>query len=252
MIEGGKSTAMTNGNGAARLICAVDTVEMDTAVSLAKNLRGDVGAVKLGLEFFTAHGPAGVQAVAESGLPLFLDLKYCDIPNTVAGAIRASANLNPFMITVHVAGGPAMLRAAMAASFRVADRTHNERPLVVGISVLTSFDETDVAAVGMMGPITDQVRRLADLAQSCGLDGVVASAHEIEELRAQCGDDFTLVVPGIRPAWSSTDDQKRIIVPSEAIRRGADYLVVGRPITRSDDPPAAARRIGEEMAAVAA
>ena len=242
---------MAINEGAARLICAIDAVELETAVSLAKNLRDVVGAVKLGLEFFTAHGPAGVKAVAEGGLPLFLDLKYCDIPNTVAGAIRASANLNPFMMTVHVAGGPAMLRAAMAASFRVADRTQGRRPLVVGISVLTSFDEDDVAAVGMKGPLPRQVRRLAELAQQCGLDGVVTSAHEIAELRKNCGSDLTLVVPGIRPAWSSTDDQKRIIVPSEAIRRGADYLVVGRPITRSDDPTAAARRIAEEMAAAA-
>ena len=140
-----------------------------------------------------------------------------------------------------------MLRAAMAASFRVADQSQGKRPLVVGITILTSFNESDIDSVGMKRPLTNQVRRLADLAQSCGLDGVVASAHETPDLRSQCGSDFTLVVPGIRPAWTSADDQKRIIVPSEAMRRGADYLVVGRPITRSEDPSAAARRIGEEM-----
>ncbi len=239
---------MAQADGAKRLLCAIDTVELDTAVSLAQSLSDVVGGAKLGLEFFTAHGPDGVIAVAKCGLPVFLDLKYHDIPNTVAGAVRGSVGLNPFMMTVHIAGGPAMLRAAMAASFRLADRNTGRRPLVVGITVLTSFDDDDLDAVGMKGPVPDQVRRLAEIAQTSGLDGVVASAHDIDGLRRQCGDDFTLVVPGIRPAWSSADDQKRIITPAEAVRRGADYLVVGRPITRSDDPPAAARRIIDEMA----
>ncbi len=242
---------MSNVDSARRLICAIDTVELDTAVSVALSLSDIVGGVKLGLEFFTAHGPDGVTAVGRSGLPVFLDLKYYDIPNTVAGAIRGAGPLGPFMLTVHVAGGPAMLRAAMAASFRIADR-NGHRPQVVGITVLTSFDEDDVVAVGMQGPISDQVRRLADLAQNNGLDGVVCSAFEIAELRAQCGEDFKLVVPGIRPAWSSADDQKRIVMPAEALRRGADYLVVGRPIVRSDDPSEAARRIIDEMAGASA
>ena len=234
-------------DGAKRLLCAIDTVDLDTALTLARSLGDVVGGVKLGLEFFTAQGPEGIAAVAECGLPIFLDLKYHDIPNTVAGAVRGSAALAPFMMTVHIAGGPAMLRAAMAASFRVADASGGRRPLVVGVTVLTSFDDDDVAAVGMRGPVIDQVRRLADLARTSGLDGVVASAHDIGELRRQCGEDFTLVVPGIRPAWSSAEDQKRILTPAEAVRRGADYLVVGRPITRSDDPPAAARRIVDEI-----
>jgi orotidine-5'-phosphate decarboxylase len=238
-------------DSARRLLCAIDTVDRDTAVSLARSLRDVVGGVKLGLEFFIAQGPDGVAAVAETGLPIFLDLKLYDIPNTVAGAIRASAGLNPFMITVHIAGGAAMLRAAMAASFRVAEQNGGRRPLVVGITVLTSFDDDDVTAVGMKGPVSDMVRRLTDLALNNGLDGVVASAHEIADLRVQCGDEFELVVPGIRPAWSSADDQKRIVTPAEARRRGADYLVVGRPIIRSDDPAAAAMRIVEEMAGAA-
>ena len=239
---------MADSDRASQLLCAIDTTDLDAAVSVATSLKGLVGGVKLGLEFFTANGPGGVAAVAESGLPLFLDLKFYDIPNTVAGAIRGSVGLNPFMITVHVGGGPAMLRAAMAASFRVAAQVDGQRPLVIGVTVLTSFDEDDVAQVGMQGPLPDQVRRLAELAQDSGLDGVVCSAHEIADLRRQCGDDFKLVVPGIRPAWSSADDQKRIVTPQEALRRGADYLVVGRPIVRSDDPPAAARRILDEMA----
>ena len=240
---------MTSESGAERLLCAIDTVDIDTAVTIADSLRDVVGGVKLGLEFFSAHGPEGVRMIASKGLPIFLDLKFHDIPNQVAGAVRSAAALDPFMLTVHVAGGPAMLRAAMAAALRVADNNEGRRPMIVGITVLTSFDEDDAEEVGMRGAIFEQVLRLADLARSCGLDGVVASAHEVMDLRASCGDDFKLIVPGIRPAWSSSDDQKRIVTPGEALGRGADYLVVGRPITRSDDPSAAARRIADEMAA---
>ena len=179
---------MANGNGAGRLLCAIDTVDLESAVATARSLRDVGGGVKLGLEFFTANGPDGVAAVAASGLPIFLDLKYYDIPNTVAGAIRGAAGLSPFMLTVHVSGGPAMLRAAMAASFRLASRNGGQRPLVVGVTVLTSFDEDDVEAVGMRAPLGDQVRRLAELAQVSGLDGVVCSAHEIAELRQAFGD----------------------------------------------------------------
>ena len=235
---------------AQRLLCAIDTVDLAAATSLARDLKGVVGGIKLGLEFFAAHGGAGVEALAESGQPIFLDLKYNDIPNTVAGAVRAAAQFKPFMMTVHAAGGPAMLRGAMAAAFRAADTLGGPRPKVIGVTVLTSFDEDDLGAVGMHGPIPDQVRRLADLAEGCGLDGIVASAHEIVALRARYGPDFLLVVPGIRPAWSSADDQKRVIAPAEALRNGADYLVVGRPITNSSDPTAAAARIVDEMAAV--
>ena len=146
---------MADADSAKRLICAIDTVDLGAATSVARSLSDVVGAAKLGLEFYTARGPEGVAAMAECGLPIFLDLKYYDIPNTVAGAIRGSAPLKPFMITVHIAGGPAMLRAAMAASFRVATE-NNLRPLVVGITVLTSFDDDDVEAVGMKGPVSEQ------------------------------------------------------------------------------------------------
>jgi len=241
---------MTTRDLASRLYCAVDTQDLGFATELARGLGGVVGGIKLGLEFFAAHGAAGVAAVAQSGLPVFLDLKLHDIPNTVAGAVRAAGQVKPAMMTVHAAGGPAMLRAATAAAFSIGD-SGGRRPRVLGVTVLTSFDEDDVAAVGMVGPVADQVRRLADLAQACGLDGVVASAHEIEALRARLGKDFLIVVPGIRPAWSSADDQKRVITPAEALHRGADVLVVGRPITRASDPVAAARRILDEMDAAA-
>ena len=239
---------MTNDANAERLLCAIDTVDLDNAVAIASSLKGLVGGIKLGLEFFIAHGPAGVKAIAACGLPIFLDLKLFDIPNTVAGAIRATSGLNPFMLTVHVGGGPAMLRAAMAASYRLASQNDGIRPLVIGITVLTSFDEADIEAVGMRPTLADQVHRLADMALTNGLDGVVCSAHEIAALRGSFGDDLKMVTPGIRPAWSSPDDQKRIVTPAEALRLGADYLVIGRPIFRADDPPAAARRILDEMA----
>lgn len=243
---------MNEMNPGNRVICAIDTDDLDQAKALASQLTGQVGAFKLGLEFYTAHGPDGVRAVAENGMPIFLDLKFSDIPNTVAGAVRAAAACAPAMVTVHATGGPAMMRAAAAAGMRIADATGGARPKILGVTVLTSFDESDVQAVGMAGPLRDQVKRLAELAQQCGLDGVVASAHEITTLRQTCGSDFTLVVPGIRPGWASTDDQKRIVTPADALRQGADYLVIGRPITRSDDPSAAAARIAEEMIGMAA
>jgi len=243
---------MNSANPANRVICAIDTDDLQQATALASQLAGQVGAFKLGLEFYTAHGPAGVKAVADGGMPIFLDLKFSDIPNTVAGAMRAAAGCAPAMVTVHATGGPAMMRAAAAAGMRIADATGGTRPKILAVTVLTSFDEDDVAAVGMVGPLHDQVKRLAELAQQCGLDGVVASAHEIAALRKACGPDFTLVVPGIRPGWAAADDQKRIVTPADALRQGADYLVIGRPITRSDDPAAAATRIAEEMIGLAA
>ncbi len=229
----------------ARLLCALDTMERGVALGLADKLKGEVGGIKLGLEFVTAHGPDGVAALAESGLPIFLDLKFNDIPNTVAGAVRAAGRMKPFMLSVHALGGPAMLRAAMAAAQRLSNEGV-KRPKVVAVTVLTSMDEEDLVALGMGGGVAEQALRLAALAQECGVDGVVCSAREIERLRRECGHDFLLVVPGIRPAWSSADDQKRIVTPAEAVALGADHIVVGRPITRADDPAEAARRILRE------
>lgn len=232
---------------AERIVCAIDTADLDEAKRLADRLSGAVGLLKLGLQFYVAHGRAGVAALADSGLPVFLDLKFHDIPNTVAGAVRATAGAAPAMLTVHAGGGAAMMRAAAAAAMRLADTAAGARPKVLAVTILTSFDDADAASVGMAGPVVDLVKRTAALAQACGLDGVVASAREVAMLRAECGPDFTLVVPGIRPGWASADDQKRIVTPAEALHRGADYLVIGRPITRADDPGDAARRIAAEM-----
>jgi orotidine-5'-phosphate decarboxylase len=231
-----------------RIFVALDTPDVARAAQLAAGLRGAVGGVKLGKEFFTAQGPDGVRAVA-GGERLFLDLKFHDIPNTVAGAVRAAVRLRPFLLTLHAAGGPVMMQAAAEAAREAAEDAAAPRPLLLGITVLTSLDEADLDAVGQQGPVAGQVRRLAGLARENGLDGVVCSPREIEHLRADCGPGFILAVPGIRPDWAAAGDQKRVMTPAEAVAKGADYLVIGRPITAQSDPLAAARRIAEEIAA---
>lgn len=227
------------------VFCALDTTEIGRAIALARDLEGRVGGIKLGMEFFNAQGPAGYQAVAETGLPVFLDLKLHDIPNTVAGGIRAVLPLKPAIVNVHTAGGSTMMRAAADA----AKEAGPERPLIIGVTMLTSLDQADLADTGVSGSPSDHVRRLAGLAASAGLDGVVCSAHEIEMLRRDLGSDFTLIVPGIRPAGSDIGDQKRVMTPSEALSLGADILVIGRPITGAGSPRAAAEEIGKSLAA---
>jgi orotidine-5'-phosphate decarboxylase len=223
---------------------ALDTPDLDRAVALAHAVRGHVGGVKTGLEFFSANGADGVRAIVDLGLPVFLDLKFHDIPNTVAGAIRAVAGLGAAVVNVHASGGPAMLDAARDAAESVGGTS---RPLVIAVTVLTSMDDGDLSAVGQTPPAEEQVVRLAQLTQNHGLDGVVCSPAEIEPIRAACGPEFKLIVPGIRPDWAASGDQKRITTPRQARDRGADMLVIGRPITGADDPAAAAARIAEEL-----
>ncbi|MEQ8252385.1 MAG: orotidine-5'-phosphate decarboxylase [Oceanibaculum nanhaiense] len=241
---------MTDTNAAlSRVFCAIDTTDLDHAAGLARRLGPGLGGVKLGLEFVNAHGPAGVRKVAEAGHPVFLDLKYHDIPNTVAGAVRAATGTcQPFMLNVHASGGRAMMQAARDAAESAAHAAGIKKPLAIAVTVLTSLDDGDLAAVGQQGPAVEQVVRLARLTQDCGLDGIVCSAREIAAVRAACGRDFKLIVPGIRPAWSETGDQKRIMTPADAIRAGADYLVIGRPITGASDPAEAVARIAAEIA----
>ncbi len=232
-----------------RVLVALDTPRVDTALALAGQVRDHVGGVKLGKEFFTAQGPQGVARVIAAGLPVFLDLKFHDIPNTVAGAIRAVVPLGPFMVNVHASGGPAMMAAAAKAAKEAAKQAGRDRPLVIAVTVLTSLDGTDLARVGVGGPVHVQVERLARLARESGLDGVVCSPREAAVLRAACGPGFKLVVPGIRPAWADANDQKRITTPAGAVAAGADYLVIGRAITAAADPAEAAARIAGELAA---
>ena len=229
-----------------RILVPLDTDDVAWAAKLAAQLKGYVGGVKLGKQFFTANGPFGVNKIACVGHPIFMDLKFHDIPNTVASAVRSLHRLQPFMLNVHASGGGAMMRAAVAAN----KEAKETRPLLLGVTMLTSLSECDLKEIGVSSDSGQQVVRLAQLAQDCGMDGVVCSPLEITLLRKACGDEFKLVVPGVRPSWASSNDQKRFATPAEAITRGADYLVIGRPITTADDPVNAAARIGEELAAL--
>ena len=234
------------------VLVALDTTDVAVAKGWAQATRGSVAGIKLGLEFFNARGPAGVAEVAELGAPLFLDLKFHDIPNTVAGAVRAVAPLKPMILNLHASGGAAMMRAALDAAHDSAARLDAAPPKLIGVTVLTSLSDEDLTAVGQPSSATDQVRRLAALTRECGLDGVVCSPHEIAILRRDLGPDFLLVIPGVRPAWAAAGDQKRVMEPRQAMEEGADYLVIGRPITGAADPAGAARRIAAEIAGVAA
>jgi orotidine-5'-phosphate decarboxylase len=226
-----------------RIIVALDYPDAKEALALASRLDPKLCRVKVGKVLFTAAGPALIEKLRRPGFGVFLDLKYHDIPNTVAGACRAAAELGVWMINVHALGGRAMMVAA-----REALPTGSTRPKLVAVTLLTSMGAADMADVGLGGSPQKAVLKLARLAQTCGLDGVVCSAQEAVALRRQCGDDFCLVTPGIRPAESGQDDQNRVATPRQAIDDGSDYLVLGRPITRAPDPLAALRRISEEIA----
>jgi orotidine-5'-phosphate decarboxylase len=232
-----------------RLIVALDEPGRDSALRLVERLSGTVGMFKIGSQLFTAEGPELVRQIISSGERVFLDLKFHDIPNTVAGAVESAAKLGVSILNVHTLGGSEMMRAAAHA---VGDRglLWITRPAVLGVTVLTSMDRADLADVGITSDLSSEVVRLAALARDSGLDGIVASPHEIRLIR-ECitAERFIILTPGIRPAWSDKADQKRIATPAAAIRDGADYLVIGRAITDSPDPRAAAERILEEIGA---
>jgi orotidine-5'-phosphate decarboxylase len=221
---------------------ALDTSDLEYALSLAEQVRPFVGGLKVGLEFLSANGPDGLRAVAKFGLPVFADTKFHDIPNTVAGAVRAIASLGVSIVNVHAGGGVAMMKAAVEAAKSV-----NPATRVIAVTVLTSLSDDDLTAVGQIPPTAEQVLRLASLTKQCGLDGVVCSAHEVARLRAALGPDFLLVVPGIRPAGSNIGDQRRVMGPVEALRTGASILIIGRPITAASDPAIAARDISRSL-----
>ncbi len=213
---------------------ALDVPRLDAAEALARKVKGHVGGLKLGLEFFCAHGHHGVHEIAHIGLPIFLDLKFHDIPNTVASAMQSIHVLEPAIVTVHASGGRAMMEDAKAAA--------GEHCKVVAVTVLTSLDERDLVRTGIAGSPHDQALRLAELAQAAGLDGIVCSGHEVGAIHRQWKDGY-FVVPGLRPSNGKVADQKRTVTPREARDAGASVLVVGRPISRADDPVAAARAI---------
>jgi orotidine-5'-phosphate decarboxylase len=227
---------------------ALDFGRLNEALDMARPLAGLVGMFKINIQLFTAEGPEAVRKLGALGQGIFLDLKYHDIPNTVAGAISAAAELPRVrFLDLHATGGESMMRAAAKA---LAERGA-DRPRLLGITILTSLKQTDLRRVGISGPPGTRTLSLARLAKRCGLDGVVTSPKEVRQIRRACGQDFLIVVPGIRPAESGprrADDQARIATPADAIRAGADYLVVGRPITAASDPTAAARAIVAEVA----
>jgi len=216
------------------IFLALDTTDLDAAKELASRVRHHVGGVKLGLEFFCAHGHHGVREIAALGLPLFLDLKLHDIPNTVAKAVRALSQIQPAILTVHAAGGRAMMEEAKASA--------PKGTKVVAVSVLTSLDEDDLEATGIRGNAHDQAERLIALAREAGLDGAVCSGQEVRAARKSWAQGF-FVVPGIRPANSHAGDQKRVMTPRQALDQGASILVIGRPITQAKNPDEVARAI---------
>ena len=220
------------------IFVALDTPELGRALQIAEAVRGHAGGLKLGLEFFAAQGSGCVGRVAALGLPLFLDLKLHDIPNTVGKAIKALAPLQPAILTVHAAGGRAMLAAAKTAA--------PSTTKVVGVTVLTSLDGGDLAAAGIQGSAADQVTRLARLARDSGIDGIVCSGAEVAAARSLWPDGF-FVVPGVRPAGADAADQKRVVTPRQAIDDGASVLVIGRPITGAADPAAAIAEIAGSL-----
>jgi orotidine-5'-phosphate decarboxylase len=224
------------------IFCAIDTPDLSHACALAIQISPLCG-LKLGLEFFNAHGPGGIEAILKAApdASLFIDLKFHDIPNTVAGAVRSiCANFSPAYLNVHASGGLEMMQAAQQAC--------GSATRLLGVTILTSLNEAAISAVGFMSDgVEERVKNLALLTQKAGLTGVVCSAHEIEALRGVCNPDFVLMVPGIRPEGASSGDQKRVMTPKQALQLGATHLVIGRPITESDDPSLAAQTIIESI-----
>ena len=237
-----------------QLLVALDVDSGARALELATSLRDLAGGFKIGSRLFTAEGPELVRRIVASGALVFLDLKFHDIPNTVAQAVEAAVSTGVWMLNVHASGGVPMMQAAARAAAETATKEGRRRPIVIGVTVLTSMDDATLGSIGVQRPLLEQVVTLARMAQDAGLQGVVASPQETAAIRAACGPDFSIVTPGIRGASAGTakNDQSRTMGPAEAIKAGASYIVVGRPIIAATDPKAAAAAIVEELHAVKA
>ncbi len=231
-----------------KLIVALDVKTLDEAALMVKKLSPAVCVFKVGMGLFTAYGPDAVKMVHDKGAKVFLDLKFHDIPNTVAHAVRSAARLGVFMMNIHAMGGSEMMSAASSAAAEVAAAAGSgNRPILLGVTVLTSMDQASIGEIGVDRKIGEEVIALARLAKDAGLDGVVASPNETSLIRQNLGKDFVIVTPGIRPAGSEKGDQKRIMTPADAVKAGADYIVVGRPVIEAKDPVSAAKDIIKEM-----
>ncbi len=233
------------------IFCAVDTNDLENTKTIAGKISEAGCGIKLGMEFYNSHGPQGVRTIRElyPDIAVFLDLKYHDIPNTVAGAVRAATSLGVTYMNVHASGGFEMMRGAKEAADKQATTLGIKAPMVLAVTLLTSMDEDTLSDVGYQSDISARVVQMALLSQKAGMAGVVCSAHEIKAIRAACGKDFVLMVPGIRPAGSDIGDQKRVMTPAQAMTEGATHLVIGRPITQADDPAQTAREIIASLAA---
>jgi orotidine-5'-phosphate decarboxylase len=230
-----------------RLIVALDVSDLEQVEKLVKLLAPEVGMFKIGKQLFTHAGPQAVRLIQQLGGEIFLDLKFHDIPNTVAKAAAEATRLGVKMFNVHASGSLAMMRATVKEVRRVCHQEQLRRPILLAVTVLTSLNQDDLERVGVDGKVADQVVRLALLTKEAGMDGVVASPHEVADIREACGRRFVIVTPGIRPASKKHDDQRRVMTPREAVLAGIDYIVVGRPILEAKDPVAAARDIIAEM-----
>jgi orotidine-5'-phosphate decarboxylase len=229
------------------IICALDTKDIVTAKILCAQVKDYVSMVKCGLEFFTKNGPGAINEISSLGLDVFLDLKFHDIPNTVDQAIRSAVSLNVSMITIHTLGGKEMMQRAAEAAKDESAKLSVKTPLIIGVTILTSMDDGDLQEININNRVKDQVKILALLAKESGLDGIVCSPHEITTVKEICGKDFKTIVPGIRPAITTSDDQKRVMTAKQAVDKGADYIVIGRPITKAEQPSIAARNLYESL-----